>query len=107
MSGPRNQLERVHADRRLVEDFCAAVSRIMIEGVTLSAENPHGLLDSVKVTARTGDWKWIREFPIEELRHNFPSLLAEVGVYRPVKRAIAELAKEQKDAAGIAWRDRT
>ena len=103
MSGPRNQLERVHADRRLVEDFCAAVSRLMIDGVTLSAESPHGLIDSVKVTARMGDWKWSREFPIEELRHSDPILLAEVGVYRPVRQAIAELAKEQKGAAAVAW----
>lgn len=81
----------------------------MIEGVTLSAENPHGLLDSVKVVARAGDWKWSREFPIEELRHNFPSLLAEVGVCWPVRRAVAALAKEQKDAAAVEWsrRDRT
>lgn len=107
MSGPRNQLERVHADRRLVEDFCAAVSRIMIEGVTLSAENPHGLLGSVKVVARAGDWTWSQEFPIEELRHSDPILLAEVVIYRPIKLAIEELAKEQRDAAGIAWRDRT
>lgn len=109
MSGRQTQLERVHADRRLVEAFCAAVSRLMIEGVTLSAENPHGPLDLVKVTARMVDWAWSRQFSIEELRHSDPILLAEVGVYRPVKVAIAELAKEQKDAAAVEWsrRDRT
>ena len=87
-----------------MQAFCAAVLGLKIDGVTLYTSD---LGRSVKVTAWTGDWEWGQDFWIEELRVVDPLDMARFGVYRPVRQAIEELAKEQKDAAALAWRNRT